>query len=187
MFRPGVKTRGILKVIQSCGKLAREGKKVRLVIAGDGHSREELEVAARKILPGKVIFCGKIPRKEMYRYYSAADIFAFPGIEESLGMVYLEAQCCGLPVIAYENWGGREAVLHNRTGLLSPAEQPDNFTHNINTLIDNGNIRQQMGREAAQHIRNHHELHRGYNLLREKIAVIQKKYRGKPTPACSNI
>ena len=79
-------------------------------------------------LPNRALFLGKIPRPELYQYYSAADIFAFPGIEESLGMVYLEAQSCNLPVVAYQDWGGREAVVHGQTGLLSPAAHPSLFT-----------------------------------------------------------
>lgn len=186
MFRPGVKTKGILKVIHSCGELAKDGDRIRLVIAGDGHCRKEIKDTAEKILPGRVTFCGKIPREEMFRLYSAADIFAFPGIEESLGMVYLEAQCCGLPVIAYEDWGGSEAVEHDHTGLLSSAEKPNHFTHNIHTLITNKSLRLQMGKHAAQHIRDHHELHRGYGLLREKLGEIHRVYTGQKKLMRSN-
>lgn len=176
MFRPGVKTNGILKVMESCGELVKDGIRFRLVIVGDGHCKREIKAVAEKILPGQVIFCGKVPREAMYRLYSAADIFAFPGIEESLGMVYLEAQSCGLPVIAYKDWGGSEAVVHNHTGLLSPADQPKNFTHNIKSLITNKPLRLQLGRHAAQHIRNNHELHQGYGLLCEKLHEIHQNF-----------
>lgn len=187
MFRPGVKTEGLLKVLESCGALANNGKRFRLVIAGDGRCKKELAAAAEKLVPGMVTFCGKIPRNEMYRLYSAADIFAFPGIEESLGMVYLEAQSCGLPVIAYGDWGGREAVVHNKTGLLSPAERPGDFSQNINTLITNRTLRHQMGKHAAQHIRDNHELLHGYGLLREKLHEIHRNHTTHTKPSCSKI
>ncbi len=123
MMRPGVKTEGISTVIKSCSELTQKGFPIRLVIAGDGSCRQQLEKLAAQLLPNRVLFLGKIPRPELHQYYSAADIFAFPGIEESLGMVYLEAQSCNLPVVAYQDWGGGEAILHGQTGLLSPATE----------------------------------------------------------------
>ena len=95
-------------------------------------AEQQLTEQAAALLPGqRVQFLGKIPRLELYQYYSAADIFAFPGIEESLGMVYLEAQSCNLPVVAYQDWGGGETVVDEQTGLLSPAATPSLFTTNI--------------------------------------------------------
>ena len=128
MMRPGVKTEGISAVIKSCSDLIQRGLPLRLIIAGEGSCRQQLEQKAGQLLPGRAHFLGKIPRAELYQYYSAADIFAFPGINESLGMVYLEAQSCNLPVVAYQDWGGGEAVVHGRTGLLSPAATPALFT-----------------------------------------------------------
>ena len=55
------------------------------------------------------------------RYYSAGDMFVFPGIRESLGMVYLESQSCGLPVVAFHNGGIPEVVVDGETGFLTPA------------------------------------------------------------------
>lgn len=100
MFRPGVKADGIRNVFRSCAELIGQGISLKLVVAGDGTERNALQREADSTLPGAVRFVGKIPRSEMYKYYSAADLFAFPGVQESLGMVYLEAQSCGLPVVA---------------------------------------------------------------------------------------
>jgi glycosyltransferase involved in cell wall biosynthesis len=99
MFRPDVKTEGLTWVIRACGELRRRGNNFHLVIAGDGKEKDRLQRLAREHLPHRFHFAGEIPRKEMYRYYSACDLFVFPGIRESLGMVFLEAQSCGLPVV----------------------------------------------------------------------------------------
>ena len=169
MMRPGVKTSGILQVIRTCGELHREGLALQLVVVGDGECRQELEQSAQNEGPPNVLFTGKIPRKAMYKYYSSADIFAFPGIEESLGMVFLEAQSCGLPVVAYGDWGGGEAVLHNQTGLLNPAQQPEHFTTNIRELIENHELRRTFSRQATNHIRDHHDLLRNYEDLESQL------------------
>lgn len=157
MFRPGVKTIGVKKVIDSCIELRKRGLDILLVVVGDGINRDILEEEGKKILSDNILFLGKIPRLELYRYYSAADVFAFPGIEESLGMVYLEAQSSGLPVVAYEDWGAKEAVIAEQTGLLSPAAHPEQFTKNIETLLLDSDLRSSMRETAKRHIRANHD------------------------------
>ena len=77
MFRPDVKTQGLSILIQACGKLLQKGMRFHLVIAGDGSEKHRLLKLARDHLYGRVRFVGKIPRKDMYRFYSAGDLFAF--------------------------------------------------------------------------------------------------------------
>lgn len=176
MMRPGVKTEGIKTVIESCGELFRDGLNIRLIIAGDGYSRQLLEQKAAHLLPGRTLFLGMIPRPELFQYYSGADIFAFPGIEESLGMVYLEAQSCNLPVVATQDWGGGEAIVHGQTGLLSPAANPDMFTANLKSLIKETKLRRILGAGAGRHIRLNHDLVHNYDRLEKKLfALTQKK------------
>jgi glycosyltransferase involved in cell wall biosynthesis len=165
MLRPGVKTRGVKQVLASCATLKRAGRDLFLVVAGDGHSRTELEAQARQDLGPDHLFLGKIPRHDLHRYYSAADLFAFPGIQESLGMVYLEAQAAGLPVVAFADWGAAEAVIDRRTGLLSPADQPDRFTASIGALLENRDMRRKLGAEARRHIRENHDISENYRLM----------------------
>jgi glycosyltransferase involved in cell wall biosynthesis len=151
------------------------GLPLRLIIAGDGDCRQQLEGKAAELLPDRVHFLGKIPRPELYRYYSAADIFAFPGVEESLGMVYLEAQSCNLPVVAYNDWGGGEAVVHNQTGLLSPMAEPSLFTTHIRRLLEDKEKRRTLGIEAGEHIRRNHDLDHNYNRLEEKLIALSER------------
>ncbi|TKB07585.1 glycosyltransferase family 4 protein [Desulforhopalus sp. IMCC35007] len=169
MMRPGVKTDGISKVIEACSSLQKKGHQLKLLIIGDGESRAGLTRQAKQLLPGRVHFLGKIPRKELYQYFSCADIFAFPGIQESLGMVYLEAQSCRLPAVAFEDWGGKEAIVHNQTGLLSPAGEPERFRDNIERLIVDSKLRHTLAGKAEQHIRANHNLKYNYNTLDKKL------------------
>jgi len=175
MFRPGVKTEGLRIVIGACGELLARGRNIRLVIAGDGRYRRELEELAAHALGPRATFCGRVPRNELAALYSGADIFAFPGIEESLGLVYLEAQSCGLPVVAYGDWGGSEAVLDGRTGLLSPAADPRQFMENIDRLVQDATLRKLLGRQASLHVRTNHELVAGYEGLTEILQGIAEK------------
>ena len=174
MFRPGVKTRGIELVIDACSEVQKNGTTCTLLIVGDGKNRSQLEEKAQHA-GCRIVFTGKIKRNAMYRYLNSADIFAFPGIEEGLGMVYLEAQSCGLPAVAYEDWGASEAIINGKTGLLSPANMPRQFVDNIALLAKNVSLRKQLGKEAIQHIRHNHDLAKNYNTLSNAIcAQIEK-------------
>jgi glycosyltransferase involved in cell wall biosynthesis len=147
------------------------------VIIGDGHNRLLLEQEARESLGSACQFLGRIDRLELYRYYSAADLFAFPGIEESLGMVYLEAQSAGLPVVAFDDWGASEAVRPGHTGLLTPATSPDKFTSSIERLLDDSELRTKMGEAAKNHVRCNHDLNKNYAQLAIKLDEIVRRYR----------
>ena len=162
MFRPGVKSQGLTGVIRACGRLSRNGLEFRLVVAGDGRQRTALTQLAQTELPGKVIFVGKVPRTEMYRYYSAGDLFVFPGIGESLGMVFLEAQSCGLPVVAVANAGVPEVVEEGKTALLAPLDDPDAFLRAVEDLLVDAGRRRNMGRAAQAYIRRKHDLSKNY-------------------------
>jgi len=170
MMRPGVKTEGLATVIQSCGALQKRGLSLKLIIVGDGSCRKQLEQIAREQLQHPAVFTGKINRDELFGYYSAADLFAFPGIEESLGMVYLEAQSCGLPVIAHRDWGGGEAIMDKQTGLLSSSSHPEEFTENMGVLITKDELRRKLGQQGIEHVKKNHDIDKNYDLLNTKIS-----------------
>ena len=141
---------------------------------GDSSLREKLQQLAREHVADRVLFLGKIPRKDMYRYYSAADVFVFPGIRESLGMVFLEAQSCGLPVVAFNNAGVPEAVQDGKTGLLVPMYALEPFVDAIKRLMVDKHLRQQMGVAAKSYVREFHDLNKNYQELERSLNAIVK-------------
>ncbi len=177
MFRPDVKSEGLSWVIRACGELWRQGYNFRLVIAGDGKERERLQSLAAEQIPDKVRFVGKILRREMHRFYSAADVFVFPGIRESLGMVFLEAQSCGLPVVAFNNAGVPEAVLDGKTGFLVPLYAMAPFVDAVKRLLTDKELRRQMGRAGKSYVREAHDIEKNYQKLE---AVIQRIFKHGP-------
>ena len=182
MFRPDVKTEGLTWVIRACGELVHRGHHLHLVIAGDGKERDKLRRLAEAQLPGRFHFAGRIARSEMFRYYSASDVFVFPGIQESLGMVFLEAQSCGLPVVAFDNAGVPEAVRDGQTGFLVPMYAAKPFADAIERLLTNKDLRQQMGRAAQSRIRQAHDLDKNYQKMERMLERIIKPPYIKDSP-----
>jgi glycosyltransferase involved in cell wall biosynthesis len=183
MFRRGVKAEGLRWVIRTCGELRRRGRRFTLVIAGDGKEREALFALAQAEMSDRVVFAGLVPRQELYRYYSAADLFAFPGIQESLGMVYLEAQACRLPVVAFDNAGTPEAVQDGRTGILVPMNDGAAFAGAIERLLADERLRRTLGTAAENYIRESRDLDANYGFLEAVLAEIaQHKLKISPCP-----
>ena len=99
---------------------------VLLMIVGDGpHARRLRGIATQLGVDDRVVFTGGVPWSDLPALYAAGDVFAMPcrtrgcGLDvEGLGIVFLEAQASGLPVIAGRSGGAPETVLPDRTGLV---------------------------------------------------------------------
>jgi glycosyltransferase involved in cell wall biosynthesis len=104
------------RVDVAVGGCARRGAE--LVVAGDGRALEAVRAGAAR-LPGAewVEFRGRVDDRERDELLSGARALLFPG-EEDFGIVPVEAQAAGVPVIAYGVGGASETVLDGRTGVL---------------------------------------------------------------------
>ena len=171
MFRPGVKYTGVVWSIRACARLLQNGRPVKLVVIGDGRERHRLEELAAA-LNGHVHFTGRLPRNKMRCYFSAGDVFAFPGFQESLGMVFLEAQSCGLPVVAMREGGIPEVVYHGKTGLLSPSGDFESFYRSLEVMADSEVLRKTMGDAAIRIIRQHHDININYQIMEATMTRI---------------
>jgi len=87
-----------------------------LTIVGDGPERPRLERAAAA-LPGSVTFLGRQPDAAIRDLYRQATVTLLPG-EEDFGIVPVEAQACGTPVVALNRGGAVETVISGTTGIL---------------------------------------------------------------------
>lgn len=157
MFRDDVKTESLTYLLERLGELARAGARFFLVVAGDGVTRERLTALAERELPGRHVFLGLVPREELGAVFGAGDVFAFPGIGESLGMVYLEAQAAGLPVVALADGGVPEVVRHGETGLLVSPGDDAGFREALAGLLADKPRRRAMGEAAEAHVRRRHD------------------------------
>ncbi len=174
MFRDDVKTRGLCYLIERLGELARQDKRFVLVVAGDGEMRGALQALAARELPGRTIFLGLVPRDELRFFYSASDVFVFPGINESLGMVYLEAQAVGLPVVAFDNDGLPEVTARGETAFLTPPFDDEAFKEAIVRLLDDKPLRRAMGEKAERRVRERHDLDKNYGIMEERLLELAK-------------
>lgn len=83
-------------------------------VVGDGPLIEKL----KKEYP-EVHFAGIFPQHELARYYRAADVFVFPSLTDTFGLVLLEAMACGTPVAAYPVTGPKDVIGDSGAGVLN--------------------------------------------------------------------
>jgi phosphatidylinositol alpha-1,6-mannosyltransferase len=120
-----VHRKGQDKLIQAFPTIVREIPNAHLLIVGEGPYRAHLEKLVEKLsLKANVTFVGRIFYNDLPSYLSASDVFVMPsrsrffGLEvEGLGIVYLEASACAIPVVAGVSGGAPDAVQVGITGL----------------------------------------------------------------------
>ncbi len=130
---------------------------VQLLFVGDVSSdgaqvdqRGELE--ARRLTLGladRVCFLGAQPQDRLALLYCLADVVVVPSHTESFGLVALEAQACGTPVVAASVGGLRDVVAHGRTGYLVEGHNPTDYADAIAKVISAPREAQLQMRQAA--------------------------------------
>ena len=113
-------------LIEAMPAIIEEVPDAHLLMIGEGPYRGYLETRVKSLgIQERVTFIGRIQYADLPEYICVGDIFVMPsrsrlaGLEvEGLGIVYLEASACGLPVIAGNSGGAPDAVLEGETGLV---------------------------------------------------------------------
>ena len=121
-------------VIRAMAKLKESN--LHYAIAGVGDKKDYLlELAVNLGVSERVHLLGY--RKDIEELIRSADLFCFPSQREGLGLAAVEAMACGLPVLAAENRGTREFVVHEKNGFLCQCFDIDAFADSISkAMID---------------------------------------------------
>jgi phosphatidylinositol alpha-1,6-mannosyltransferase len=113
-----------------------------------------------KEFAGEVTFEGDCADQELASIYAKSDIFALtslptPKSVEGFGFVYLEASAHGLPIIANKTGGVEDAVIDNKTGLLSEPNDLETLSKNFLSLISDKNYRKKIGQNGIEWASSH--------------------------------
>jgi D-inositol-3-phosphate glycosyltransferase len=128
-------------LVRALGVLADHGEEVpTLVILGGASGRRtavrELEALAYQVgVTDNVIFRPAVPREELAQWFRAADLVAVPSRSESFGLVAIEAQACGTPVVAADVGGLRTAVRDGVSGVLVSDHDPHRWAKVMGELL----------------------------------------------------
>lgn len=139
----------LLRAVARLGNLDLE-----LKIAGGGHAAQQLaDLAVELGVQDRVEFLGDQSRSEVQRLYASADLFVLPTHSDAFANVILEAMSAGLPLIATDVGGAREAIEHGVNGLLVQPRTPDAIAAAISRLVGDPELRQRMSQANRGKIR----------------------------------
>ncbi|HLE35617.1 MAG TPA: glycosyltransferase family 4 protein [Candidatus Acidoferrales bacterium] len=143
--------KGQLQLVQALAGVRKQFPQCRLILAGDGPSRAELEQLVRELGLGEaVIFAGFV--EDIAQMYAALDAFVFPSLAEPLGTSLLAAMAWGLPVVAVARGGVPEIVEDGRTGLLVDAPDPALLAESIVRLLSDAGLAKRLRQAARENI-----------------------------------
>ncbi len=143
-------------LLEAARRLMTEFPDLHVVMVGEGPERPRLEAWAEKHLPDRVRFLGVQPPEVVRREMQKAWVFSMPSVPvatgqaESFGMVFLEAQACGCPVVTFSTGGIPEVVRQGETGFLVPPGDVEGLTRALRKLLLYPDLRHRMGETARQ-------------------------------------
>ena len=147
-------------LIEAMPEILKSIPQAHLLLVGEGPYREHLQTLVKKHnLEASVTFIGRIQYKDLPTYICVGDIFAMPsrsrlmGLEvEGLGIVYLEASSCGLPVLAGDSGGAPDALVQNETGLVVDGTDDQQIATAAIKLLTDIELSKKMGLAGRQWI-----------------------------------
>jgi phosphatidyl-myo-inositol dimannoside synthase len=148
LFLGGLKPRKNLPLLLDVfARVAGTAPGTRLVIAGGGPLRADLERRARELgLGARVVFTGYVPEADKVDHFNLADVFVFPSAMEGFGLAVGEAMSCGLPVVASDRGSIPEILVDRQGGFLVDPAAPARFAERLSELLADAGLRGALGR-----------------------------------------
>lgn len=148
-----VHRKGQDSLISALPEILRHHPDTHILMVGEGPYRKKLEALTVNLsLKNSITFIGRIQYADLPSYICVGDLFAMPsrsrlaGLEvEGLGIVYLEASACGLPVIAGKSGGAPDAVLEGVTGVTVDGRNSSDIARAAIALLDDLDEARAMG------------------------------------------
>ena len=152
--------KGVEIAIRALALLQGEQPDLRLLVLGEDARNgatsdgDESEMARLKAVASalgvreRVDFLGSVAHHELPYFYGAADVCVMPSYSESFGLVALEAQACGLPVVGSAASGLRSVVRDGASGYLLETHAPESYAERIGRLLADPKLAEQMGRHG---------------------------------------
>lgn len=178
-------TKGIDILIRAMQEVWKANSNIHLIIAGYANEYiYELEKLIADYLPeerNKIRFIKDIPEEEKVQLYQSLDVLVLPSVNESFGMVFLEAWACKKPVIGMNIGAVRSVISNGVDGLLAEAGNKNDLAIQILKLAGDKNLRSKMGERGYEKVINNYTwdiIMKKFNGICEK-AILEFKNKRK--------
>ena len=165
------KYKNVDHLIQAMAIVREEVPGARLMIVGTGDRRRALEALTRAMgLEDAVHFTGFVSEEEKIRLLTRAEVAAYPSSKEGWGITVIEANACGVPVVAARVPGLRDAVVDGETGVLVPLGDRKAMAGALIGLLRDRSVRERLAGNAAARSRQF----TWENTARQTLQVIRR-------------
>lgn len=149
------------EVLDACNAVHQASRMIpgiKLVVAGDGPMRDQINLWKEEHGARNVILLGMAEWEEMQTLYKMADLVLFPARREKFGMVVIEGLAAGVPVIAYRKVGAaRDLICDGTNGFLVDEGDVDGLVDRIEKILSDPSLSRRM-REKAAHVVEQHDV-----------------------------
>lgn len=175
------KEKNVVFLLNAFKKVLENHPLTKLVMVGSGPMKNDLVKMTRSLnMEDRVVFTGLLPRNKVVHCYAGADIFAFPSVTETQGLVLGEAKACGLPVVAINAFGTPDMVRKGEDGFLcSPSV--NEFANKLSLLLQNEELYMRMSEKARQNSILLSSTHCARSMVKEYERLISEKNRRSRT------
>ena len=147
--------KGVDRVIEAMPRIVSEVPGTRYIIVGDGGDGERLnQLASASPSGNSITFLGPLTGDEKFECYACCDVFVLPSEVEGFGIVFLEANAFGKPVVAGRIGGVPEAVVHETTGLLVDPDNIGEIVQAITRLLKDPAEARRLGNNGRRRVKN---------------------------------
>src|SRR3989344_3214046 len=147
------KEKGLDYLIKSLPLIAKKIPDIRLVMVGDGDMRSELIwLVKQEKLESRVRFLGSLPNDQAMRQVAKSSVFVLPSLGEGLGIVILEAQALGVPVVATNIGGIPDCVKDGATGILVQIKNPEAIAEAVIKVLENQSLADELVANAKKEL-----------------------------------
>lgn len=124
------------RVLKAFDKIANKDGEIKYAIAGPGKDERVDELLQENLkLKNNVIQMGSVTPEQRVELYNLCDLFILPSKNEGFGIVFIEALSCGIPIIASDGFGCREALLDGELGYLADPDDIDAMASKITSVL----------------------------------------------------
>jgi glycosyltransferase involved in cell wall biosynthesis len=153
-------------LIDAVERLARQGRRVKLRMAGGGPDEATLRAHAAGIdFPECVVFEGAVNQDRIRTLYAGADAFCLPSFAEGIPVVLMEAMAMGVPCVTSRITGIPELIRDGVDGLLVAPSDVDGLVEALAKLMDDEALRLRLAQDGRARILEHYHLQRNVEEL----------------------
>ncbi|MDQ0554903.1 glycosyltransferase [Paraclostridium ghonii] len=151
-------------------------KKLKLIIGGEGSKREYLQKLSKELEVDKEIsFIGYVNQSDIVEVFNRFDIAVFPSLRESFGVAAVEAEACGIPVVATNVGGLPEATKNGESAILVNSQNEKELGEAIIELIEDEKKRNKMGLAAREFVCKELDVNDNFKIIESLYTNVLKK------------